>query len=206
MASSSSYRSRASSRSQPEESNSAAYAMILLVFALCCFAAALYFNFRAGEVKSFEFTMANRDEVQTLAVEKPDTVYLVEVRQPTNGLAENQDWSAVAVEVLTPTDETLLSFGGEFWRASGYDEGYWSEQKSDYTMKVVFPVAGEYRVGIETESNRETYFNPVSVKFIPKRGSSLPFVVLGVAGLIAGVGIGYFGNRNQVNEAMARYS
>lgn len=198
------YRSRASSNS--EDRNPTAYAMVLLVFALCCFGAALYFNFRAGDIRQFEFNVGNRDEERTLSVDRVNTVYLVEVRQPTNGLADNTDWSAVAVEVTSPDGETLMSFGGEFWRASGYDEGPWSEQKSDYTMRVVFPLAGEYRVGIESESNRETYFNPVTVRFIPKQGSSVPFVVLGVLGLIGGVGIGFIGNRDQVNRALSQMS
>lgn len=193
---------RVSSRPQAS-SDLGAYAMILLVFAVICFATAFYFNLRNGSPQSFTFDPSDPEATATLEVKDKDTVFLVEVTQSTNGLRDNTDWSAVAIEVSSPEGDTIASFGDEFWTASGYDDGYWSEKKSRYDMKLTLPIPGEYVVGVEAESSPPSFSNPITARFTPKRGSATPFFTLGVLGMIAGVAAGYFANKEAVNSALS---
>lgn len=185
------------------------YALILIALSLICFIGAFIQNTKAGKTQTFTFTPEEPGQVQTLKVDKPDTVYAVTVRQSPSGLAENRGWSDVSIIIRSgkgDKGDQLLSFGGDFWRASGYDEGPWSETKNSYTMKATFPHKGEYPVSIESSSSEGSYNQPVRVTFEPRKGSTLPLLILGIPALLAGVIMGYIANRHAVNAKMAEWS
>jgi hypothetical protein len=179
------------------------YALILIGFSILCILGAYLQNLGEGSAQSFSFDPADEDQVKSLEVTEPNTVFLVEVSQSTSGLPDNKGWSDISVNVQSPDGSTLIAFGSDFWRASGYDEGHWSEQKNRYSMKVTFPIPGSYPVSIESASSPPDYDRPVSVKFEPRRGSTIPLLILGIPSLLAGIGLGYYANRQAVNEALA---
>jgi len=182
------------------------YALILIGLSVLCFVGAFIQNAKAGQSQTFTFEPENPEQVATLEVKKPDTVYAVTVSQSPSGLANNQGWSDVSIIVRSQKGDQLLSFGGDFWRASGYDEGRWSETKSSYTMKATFPLKGEYPVSIESSSSTGSYNKPVTVIFEPRRGSTLPLLILGIPALIIGVIMGYISNRHIVSDKLSEWS
>lgn len=182
------------------------YALILIALSVLCFIGASIQNGKGGKSQSFTFEPGNPEQVATLKVDQSDAVYAVTVRQSPSGLANNKDWSDVSIIVRSPKGDQLLSFGGDFWRASGYDEGRWSETKNSYTMKAAFPLKGEYPVSIESASSTGSYNQPVYVSFEPRRGSTLPLLILGIPALLVGVLLGYISNRHVVNEKLAEWS
>lgn len=181
------------------------YALILIALSLLCFIGTSIQGAKAGKAQTFTFTPGNPEQVETLEVEQPRTIYAVTVSQSPSGLSNNKGWSDVAIIVRSEKGEQLLSFGGDFWRASGYDEGAWSETKSSYTMKATFPLKGSYEVSIESSSSEDSYKQPVKVAFEPRRGSTLPLLILGIPALLIGVGMGYYSNRHAVSEKLAEW-
>ena len=182
------------------------YALILIALSILCFIGAFIQNGNAGKVQSFTFNPGEAEEVSILEVERPNTIYAISVYQSTSGLKVNQDWSDVSVTVRSEKDDRLMSFGSDFWRASGYDDGAWSETKNRYTTKATFPLKGQYKVSIESNSSKTSYNQPVSVTFQPRRGSTIPLLVLGIPALIAGVLMGYLSNRHLVKEKLEDWS
>ena len=182
------------------------YALILIALSVLCFIGASIQNGKAGKSQSFTFEPENPDQVSTLKIDRADVVYAVTVRQSPSGLANNKGWSDVAIIVRSPKGDQLLSFGGDFWRASGYDEGRWSETKNSYTMKATFPLKGDYAVTTESSSSTGAYNQPVYVSFEPRRGRTLPLLILGIPALIIGVIMGYLSNRHVVSEKLAEWS
>lgn len=182
------------------------YALILIALSVLCFIGASIQNAQSGKEQSFTFEPETAEQAATLEVKQPNTVYAVTVYQSTSSLAVNKGWSDVSVIVRSKKGEKLLSFGGDFWRASGYDGGHWSETKNRYTMKVAFPHHGDYEVSIESSSSSGSYDKPVNISFEPRRGSTIPLLLLGIPALIAGVIMGYVSNRHVVNEKLAEWS
>jgi hypothetical protein len=178
------------------------YVMILLGLAVLSFIGAFIQGMSVGEEKSFTFHPDGDPEPREFTVEEPNTVHTITVSQSPAGLPDNRGWSDVSVRVTGRNDETVLSFGSDFWRASGYDEGHWSETKSRYEMNTVFPVPGTYRLGIENVSEPAGYERPVTVQLREQRGSTIPLLVLGVIALLGGIGLGVYDNRQAVTEAL----
>ncbi len=170
---------------------------------MLCFLGAYQQSTSAGSPQSFTFDPSIENQVKQLKVTEPNTVFLVKVSQSPNGLPNNHGWSDISVNIESPDGTNLISFGNDFWRASGYDEGAWSEQKNSYNMKVTFPIVSTYPVRIESASSPPSYGQPVTVKFVPRRGSTIPLLVLGIPALLTGIGLGYYANRNAVNTAIA---
>ena len=181
------------------------YALILIALSVICFVGASIQNAKAGKGQAFTFAPNAAEQVATLKVEKPNTIYAVTVSQSPTGLANNSGWSDVAIIVRSEKGGQLLSFGGNFWRASGYDEGPWSEKKGSYTMKATFPIKGDYIVSTESSSSHPSYKQQIKVNFEPRRGSSLPLLILGIPALLVGVCMGYISNRRAVSEKLAEW-
>ncbi|MBC2603372.1 hypothetical protein [Puniceicoccus vermicola] len=179
------------------------YSMVLIGFSMLCFLGAFYMSLGAGAVQSFTFNPGEEKQIEQLNVKEPNTVFLVDVSQSTSGLTNNKGWSDVSVNVGSPEGSNLMAFGSDFWRASGYDDGPWSEKKNSFDMKVTFPIVGKYPVSIESASSPPNYNKPVLVRFEPKRGSTIPFFVFGVVALLVGIVMGYYANREAVNTAIA---
>lgn len=179
------------------------YAMLLIALSILCFIGAFIQNLRAGKTETFTFDPQLVDQVETLEVTGRNAVYVFDVSQNPNGLPDNSGWSDVSINVRTQNGETILSFGSDFWRASGYDDGPWSEKKSEYSMKVVFPVPATYQLSIESSSSPSNYNQPVKLKATPQRGSTLPFLLLGVPALLGGIALGYWANREAVNQILS---
>jgi hypothetical protein len=182
------------------------YALILIGLSLLCFIGAFISNLGAGDKQTFRFSPESENQVEHLKVTKPNSIFQVEVRQSPGILPDNSGWSDVSINIQTPKGEPLIAFGSDFWRASGYDEGRWSETKSKYTMKVTFPLIGTYPVSIESSSSPPNYNQPVTVEFEPRRGSTIPMLLLGVPALLIGIGLGYYSNQNAVKEKLGEWS
>jgi len=182
------------------------YALVLLALSVICFIGAAIQNGENGTAETFKFSPEQSDQEETLRVKEANSIYAVTVRQSPSQLPNNKGWSDVAVVVRSNTGEQVLSFGGDFWRASGYSDGHWSETKSSYTMKTTFPVKGDYKVSIESSSSQPSYNQPVTVRFEPRNGSTLPLLLLGVPALIIGVFLGYWSNHRAVNEKLSEWS
>lgn len=178
------------------------FVMILLGLAVLCFLAAFYQKRAIGEKQTFRFDPAATAESQTFTVTDPHTIYTVSVYQSTAGLATNRDWSDVSIRIEGRKGDKVLAFGSDFWKASGYDDGPWSENKNRYEMNTVFPVAGTYTLHVEHNSNPPNYHRPIGVELQRQRGSTIPLMVLGVIALLGGIVLGLYDNRQAVGEAL----
>lgn len=178
------------------------FVMILLGLAVLSFIGAFIQNLPVGEKETFTFDPDGNTEPREFTVDEAHSVYTVAVTQSPSGLPDNRGWSDISVLITGRNDETVLSFGSDFWRASGYDEGHWSETKNRYEMNTVFPVKGTYRLDIESVSEPKGYEQPVTVELRQQRGSTIPLIVLGVVSLLGGIGLGIYDNRKAVGEAL----
>ena len=198
------YKKPASSAHKAASSFLNTAAVLLLCFAVICFATAFFFNLSKPGIQSYTFKPSAPEKAETLVVPKDNTVYRVEVFQSIGNLAANRDWSAVSIEVTSEEGDSIVNFGGEFWNASGYDDGYWSETKNRYTMKVTFPIAGTYLINCEAESSVTNFNGEITVRFLPKRGSATPFFILGILTFLGGIAMGYFSNAAAVNSSLSK--
>ena len=169
-------------------------AILLAIFSLICLITAFVFNMPQGKVHHFEFKPSADGNIQPqrFDVERDNQVYSVKFSQSVNRLRVNEDWSNVDITIETEEGQVITSFGGDFWRASGYDEGHWSETKNQNNMKITIRHKGTYFLDVDLSSNRSRFDAKLSVKLIPKRASSLPFTVLGTVALIIAIALGYF--------------
>jgi hypothetical protein len=173
--------------------------VILAVFSLICLTTAFVFNLQKGEVRTFTFKPSpdGTTQPQRFEVERDNQVYLVKYSRPVSRLQENKDWVNADITIETEDGKVITSFGGDFWRASGYDEGYWSETKSQNDIKVTIRHKGTYFLDVDLSSSRSRLDAELSVKLIPKRASALPFTVLGSFALIIAIGLGYYEQKSK---------
>ncbi|MFQ5588469.1 MAG: hypothetical protein ACE5F7_06485 [Nitrospiria bacterium] len=157
-------------------------AKALLVFAVLCFVTALGFNITTGSLIS-ELLPPAGGVVGPIRVEKDRSVYHINVAQ---NVGRDGVWNQVTGEVLDENKNPLFSFGEEFWKESGYDDGgRWSEQKTDYDIKITLQ-KGSYFLGLNSE-NQHASLSQVRVTVKKKGGSAVPFFTAGVIALIIGV-------------------
>jgi len=98
----------------------------------------------------------------------------------------NQSWSVIEGEVLNEEKEYLFSFAKELWYETGSDsDGYWSENKNNYKMKITFPKTGKYYLNFKTESNNMPQQATATIS--KKRGSSLPHLWFGIICILIGL-------------------
>ena len=111
------------------------FGKVLLGYAALCFVTAIIMNWGVG--KTYRETLkSNGSMVGPIEVQKKNTVFLIEVRQP----VQYQRFSFVQGSVLNAQKQYLFGFGEELWAESGRDsEGAWSESKQEYDHKVTLP-------------------------------------------------------------------
>ena len=179
-------------------------AIILAFFSLICLTTAFVFNMRQGQVHSFKFkpSLDGTTVPQRFEVERDNQVYLIKFSRPVGSLRENQDWANADITIKTEEGQVITSFGGDFWRASGYDEGYWSEKKNKNHMNTTIRHKGIYFLDVELSSSRSHFDAELSVQLIPKRASALPLTVLGVVALIIAIVIGYFEQKSRQDSLL----
>jgi hypothetical protein len=180
-------------------------AIILAFFSLICLITAFVFNMRQGQVHTFKFKLSTDGTTapQRFEVERDNQVYLVKFSQSVRSLRENKDWVNADIAIETEDGQVITSFGGDFWRASGYDEGPWSETKNQNYMNTTIRHKGIYFLDVELSSNLSQLNAELSVQLIPKRASSLPFIALGVAALIIAIVIGYFEQKSRQDRLLS---
>ena len=180
------------------------YAMVLVIFAAVCLITSFIFNRNRGDSLQFTVPIEDVSVFKPLDVPKDNTVYLITVRQNAESLPWNSGWNAVTTQVLDENKEYLFGFGGEFWRAKGYDGGYWTEQKSKYAMKLTMPKKGRYFLNFEVEgSGPNVRRTPIYVTIHSKVGSGLPFLIIGIVSLIISVFMGYKANADRIKASFS---
>ncbi len=157
-------------------------ATALIGFAVISFVTALFFNVTTGTLISETLPPAG-GVVGPISVDKDRTVYQIKIEQ---NVSRDGAWNQITGEVLDENKNPLFSFGEEFWRESGYDDGgRWTEQKTDYDIKITLQ-EGTYFLGMASE-NQDASLSQVRVTVKKKGGSAVPFFTAGVIALIIGV-------------------
>lgn len=173
--------------------------LLLAIFAIACFlTAAIFFSGSSG--KSFSIAFQPQASInspwsgaKTFSVPNDKQVYRVRFAMSPSNLPWNSGWSNATISVLDDSGKQLFGFGGDVWRASGRDEdGPWRETKSQNEMKVTFEKAGTYTLEAEVSTTAKRFNQKLTVIFEPRRGSSLPFTIVGVLALIAAVAFHMF--------------
>ncbi len=157
-------------------------AMALIAFALLSFVSALFFNVTTGGEIS-KVLPPKGGIVGPIAIDKDRTVLQITVAQD---IRSDGAWNQVEGAVLDEQKNHLFSFGEEFWKESGYDDGgSWTESKTDYTIKVLLQ-RGTYYLGFQAEQVNQV---TGSIQIIAKKkgGSAVPLFTAGVIALILGV-------------------
>ena len=157
-------------------------ALALIGFAILSFVTALVFNVSTGG-KVSEILSPQGGTIGPITVEKDRTVYQITVAQEIN---RDGAWNHVEGTVLDENKKHLFSFGEEFWKESGYDDGgSWTERKTDYTIKVMLQ-KGIYYFDFDAENVNQTT-GRIQITAKRKGGSVVPFFTAGVIALIIGV-------------------
>lgn len=191
-----------------------AVGLVLMGFGIVSLITALFFT--GGRGKSVTKSLpAEGGIVGPIEVSKDNTVLEVGVRQPLN----KDGWSFIEGEVLDKDQEYLFGFGEEVWRESGYDQGYWSETDDAFDLKVTIPKKGTYFLSFTTESaptmslrrtslRRRKNDRPVAgniwITVQPKMGSTVPFFIAGLVGLILGFIVNRIGAAGANVSALGR--
>jgi hypothetical protein len=116
-----------------------------------------------------------------IVVEKNNTAYEIKIKNP---VALNK-WSNIEVDVLDNNKKLLFTFGDGMWNERGRDaDGNWAESKSEFTLDITLKKSGQYFLDIKAERN-DNAGNNIIVTVTQKRGSKVPFLVLGILCLIA---------------------
>ena len=185
------------------------YGLVLVGFSILCFGTAWWFSFNDGKPITFQTPVKGSPVGHPFTVPKDNAVYLATIKQSPSSLPDNSGWSDIEIEIMDKDENSLFSFGGDVWRASGYDEGPWSETKYKNKMKFTIPQKGDYLIGVTAENNARPTHNftsGIGVTIQPKTASSVPFMITGIITFIVGVIIGYINNREAINEALAEMS
>jgi hypothetical protein len=157
-------------------------AVLLFAFAIVSGFSALLTGLSAGEPLQRRLD-ASGGLVGPITVQEDGTVLQIEVRQDPG----NQSWSFVGGEVLDAGKNYLFGFGEEMWHETGYDsDGYWSETKSSYDVKIRLP-RGQYYLNFSGEKQPGSNPGSVRVTVEEKLGSSIPFWILALLALLAAV-------------------
>ena len=185
------------------------YGLVLIGFSILCFVTSFTFSFDAGKAITFQTPVKGSSEGYPFKVPENNSVYLATIVQSSGGLPNNSGWSDIEIEIMDKNENGLFSFGGDIWRASGYDEGHWVESKNKFKIKFTIPQKGDYLIGVTAENNVRNvhgFNSPITVTIKPKVASTLPFLITGIFAFIGGVIVGYINNKEAVNESLAAMS
>jgi len=169
---------------------------ITILFGVLCLVTALVLTFMGSN--PIERTIPpTGGQIGPITIEDENTVLSVEIKQ---GFRQD-GWSFIEGEVLDADEEYLFGFGDELWAESGYDGGHWHEEKNDSDVKVTIPEPGTYYLAFNASAGAQgsrgvgtpagpqpsAIGTPIKVTIQPMTGSSLPFLIAGILGLIIGL-------------------
>ena len=160
------------------------------VFAALCLLTAVITGYSTTRILHEELPPAG-GVLGPIELSGSDTVLEIEIASP---VADGQ-WTHWTGNLLNSKREFVLGFGEEFWRESGYDDGgYWTETKDDFDVRVTVPDPGSYYLEFSSEASLPGAGGSAMVEVHKAPGSSLPHMWLGVLGLIAAVGLWFWGS------------
>lgn len=156
------------------------YPFILGTYGVLCLLAAAIMSIDTSDVTS-QWLPAEGGRFGPIVTQSDNEVVTVSLRQSL-GLMK---WSAVDVDVLDAQGNYLFAFGDELWHEAGRDsDGRWEEAKSDYSLSMTLPEAGEYFLRVVAQGNTPPASAPqIYVSSVGELGSSLGFMWLGILSL-----------------------
>lgn len=164
---------------------------VVLLFGVACYFTSCVMDVGAGAVGVEETLPAEGGVVGPVTIDDAGTVLSVNVRQRIDDVGRTfARWSFITVSVLNENERYLTGFGGELWHEAGYDDGYWEDAKTRFATKLTIPEAGAYFFRFETQSDVAiSELSDIHVNIESNLGSSLPFQVAGILGLLLGAGM-----------------
>ena len=167
--------------------NAYKYQAAFILFGVICLITALYFSQSTGMLASQQLA-GEGGRFGPIKTDNLNQVVQIQVSQT----VPMQAWSTIAGEVVDARDNTLFSFNEELWSESGIDsDGPWTEKKNTYNLSITFTRPGEYFIEFDVESSLNQQ-QPISVQARRKRGSSIPYMVIGGLAIIIGLLISMF--------------
>ena len=170
---------------------------VVVVFAFLYAVTAAFFS---TSDRSLSKSVRAADLYGPITVKRSNRVIRIAIKNS----GPSEGWAFVEGEVLNAKKETVLSFGGNYWHESGYDDGYWSERKAQEDVVVRFPNPGTYFLKFKVEGGRKnerkgrdiTASSVLTVGLDFRRGSSMLFSWLAGVLLFVAVVLNEIGNRS----------
>ncbi len=174
---------------------------VVLLFGVACYFTSCVMNVSVGTVDVEEMLPAEGGVVGPITIDDAGTVLSVNVQQRIDDAGGTfARWSFIMVSLLSEDQRYLTGFGGELWHEAGYDDGYWEQAKTQFDTKLTIPRAGTYFFRFETESDvPPSELSRIAVGIESNLGSSLPFHVAGILGLLLGGGMWLMARVRSVN-------
>ena len=170
--------------------------MCLLVFACLNFSSSFFINMLDQNIVQKQLPVQG-GLIGPLTVDKDRAVYEIVVSQ---SISINQ-WSLISGEVLDHNKNYLFGFGKELWKESGHDtDGTWVASQTNYEAKIKLQ-KGTYFLNFESE-HAKGINAVITVEINRKAGSILPFIIAGIAAMLAGLGLILWANRIGVNKLL----
>ena len=181
--------------------------MVLVGFSLVCFLTALFFNTDQGDERIISFdAQAYGDQGQGKAfeVESKNQVFLVTMERDVSGLAIDRGWVDVDVQIQSANAQTLFGYAINFFREyrENTDGDTYLYEQSEETVKITMPYSGTFRIHMFAQSNQIGDTAPITVRMQPKVASSMPFFLVGIIAIVAGIALGFI---NIKMNAQRRY-
>lgn len=144
---------------------------IVLVFCVIFYWS--YFNIESKTVASKSYTLEEGSTYGPIEV-KEGQPKICTIRADMRGSNLSVYFNG---EVLDDDEETLYEFGKELWHEDGYDsDGYWSESDRVMSANLTFSEPGTYFIKFNTEEN---LMNNISLTISVKKGSGIPYLMMG---------------------------
>jgi hypothetical protein len=172
-------------------------ASVFIIFSLISFITAFFFSLDKKQITRDSFSLGSPALSGPIYVKKHRETYNIEV----TANIPKQSWMFIEGEVLDGEKDYLFSFGKELWHETGYDDGYWVENKNNYNIKVTFPNPGRYYLNFKIDNPYS--YNSSKTAFVvaisKKNGSSIPHLWFGIITLIIGIFLNEIKSRAIIN-------
>ncbi len=175
------------------------YAVTLIVFAAICFFMGIFAGKSIFTIDSDTFT---NDEITIVGpIETTTTNSLFKIKA-SQKIYNYGNWCYLSGEVLDKNKEYLFGFGKELYRETGRDsDGTWYENKTSYSTVINLKKPGTYYIKLynESESNPRQVGN-ITYSISAQKASNVPYVMLSIFSIIAGVILLIMANRAVIAE------
>ncbi len=175
------------------------YGITLVGFAVICFFAGIISNKAMFTIDSGTFT---NDEISIVGpIETTSTNSLFKIKA-SQKIYSYGNWCYLSGEVLDKNKEYLFGFGKELYRETGRDsDGTWYENITSYSTVVNLKKPGTYYFKLynESESNPRKVGN-ITYSISMQEASNVPYVILSIFSIIAGVILLIMANRTVIAE------